>query len=148
MGFGKSARGIPSPPVGEGSNRKHSNITSLGEGSVKHEFARKLRREQTEVEHKLWHTLRDRRFHGIKFRRQQPVGPYIADFICFEAKLIIELDGSQHAFPENAEVERFRTAFLESDGFRVMRFWNLELKDNFDGVMETIRLAVGPLTRD
>ena len=133
--------------MGEGLSRKHRNGTSLGEGAVTHEFARKLRREQTEVERKLWYALRDRRFHGIKFRRQQPVGSYVADFICFEAKLIIELDGSQHAFPENAEVERIRTAFLEKEGFRVLRFWNLELLTNFDGVMETIRRAVFPLTR-
>ena len=114
---------------------------------MKYEFARKLRREQTEVERKLWYALRDRRFHGIKFRRQQPLGFYVVDFICFEAKLIIELDGSQHAFPENAEAERIRTAFLEKEGFRVLRFWNLELQNNFDGVMEAIRHAVFPLTR-
>ena len=67
-------------------------------GPLKHDFARRLRRDQTDVERKLWFALRDRRLHGFKFRRQQPVGSYIVDFICFEAKLIIELDGGQHGF--------------------------------------------------
>ena len=80
---------------------------------MKHEFARRLRREQTDVERKLWYALRDRRLGGWKFRRQQPVGSYIADFICFEAKLIVELDGSQHALPENAAAELARKTFLE-----------------------------------
>jgi len=92
--------------VGEVLSRKHRNRTSLGEGAVTHEFARKLRREQTEVERKLWHALRDRRFDGIKFRRQQPIGSYVADFVCFEAKLVIELDGSKHAFQKKLKSGR------------------------------------------
>jgi very-short-patch-repair endonuclease len=91
---------------------------------MKHEFARRLRR--------------DRRLGGWKFRRQQPVGPYIADFICFEAKLIVELDGSQHALPENAAAEEARTAFLEGGGFRILRYWNYDLNENFEGVVDTI----------
>ena len=63
---------------------------------MKHDFARRLRRDQTDVERKLWYALRDRRHHGFKFRRQQPVGPYVVDFVCFEAKLVVELDGGQH----------------------------------------------------
>ncbi|MGC9954639.1 MAG: endonuclease domain-containing protein [Rhizomicrobium sp.] len=110
---------------------------------MKHDFARQLRRDQTDVERKLWFALRDRRFHGFKFRRQQPIGPYVADFICFEAKLVIELDGGQHGLAENEAADRARTKRLEADGFRVLRFWNNELNDNFDGVLDSISLALG-----
>lgn len=106
------------------------------------DFARKLRREQTDAERKLWHALRDRRFAGYKFRRQQPIGPYIADFVCFAVKLVIELDGSQHGITENAAADRVRTDFLQSEGFNVLRFWNHEMNDNFEGVMETIWRAL------
>jgi very-short-patch-repair endonuclease len=92
---------------------------------LKHEFARRLRREQTDFERRLWYALRDRRFLAYKFRRQQPIGPYVADFVCFQDKLVIELDGSQHAMPENLAGDRMRTEFLEGEGFRVLRFWNL-----------------------
>ena len=110
---------------------------------MKHAFARQLRREQTDVERKLWLALRDRRFHKLKFRRQQPIGPYVVDFVSFEAKLIIELDGSQHGLPENEAADRDRTKRLEADGFKVIRFWNSELNDNFDGVLDAIALALG-----
>lgn len=105
---------------------------------MKHDFARTLRREQTDVERKLWYALRNRRFVGFKFRRQQPIGPYIADFVCFEEKLIVELDGSQHGIPENETADRKRAAYLERDGFRVIRYWNHELNENFEGVLEGI----------
>ena len=116
---------------------------------MKHEFARRLRREMTDFERTLWYALRDRRFLSRKFRRQQPISPYIVDFVCFETKLVIELDGGQHALPENAVNERVRAQFLEHEGFRILRFWNLELRDNMNGVLEAIRLALdeGPLTR-
>jgi very-short-patch-repair endonuclease len=109
---------------------------------MKHALARRLRREQTDVERKLWHALRDRRFHACKFRRQQPLGPYVVDFVCFEQRLVIELDGSQHAEPEQLAHDAARTEFLDRDGFRVLRFWNAELNENFEGVLEVIRLAV------
>ena len=116
---------------------------------MKHEFARRLRREQTDFERRLWYALRDRRFLSHKFRRQQPIGPYIADFVCFDAKLVIELDGGQHVLPANLVRDRIRARFLEHEGFRILRFWNLELRDNMNGVLEAIRLALdeGPLTR-
>jgi len=109
---------------------------------VKHVLARTLRRTQTELERKLWYVLRDRRFHKYKFRRQQPIGPYVVDFVCFEQKLILELDGSQHAEPRNRATDASRTAYLGSRGFRVVRFWNLDFRKNKDGVLEVIRLAV------
>jgi very-short-patch-repair endonuclease len=82
--------------------------------------------------------LADRRFHGFKFRRQQPIGPYIADFVCFDAKLAIELDGSQHGGDAQIAYDAARTKRLETDGFRVIRFTNTELIENFDGVLEGI----------
>jgi very-short-patch-repair endonuclease len=114
-----------------------------GQGMEKREFARQLRSEQTDVECKLWHALRGRRFHGYKFRRQQPVGPYIVDFISFEAGLIVELDGEQHGLPQNRAADRVRTERLEADGFRVLRFWNHALNEDFESVLNGIALALG-----
>jgi very-short-patch-repair endonuclease len=105
------------------------------------EFARRLRREQTDFERRLWRELRNRRFSGFKFRRQQPIGPFIVDFISFEAGLVIELDGSQHGLPERLSADETRTEYLESRGYRVLRVWNGELVDNFNGVMEAIFCA-------
>ncbi len=110
---------------------------------MKHEFARKLRRTQTDVERKLWYALRGRRFHGFKFRRQQPIGAFIVDFVCFEFKLVVELDGGQHGLDRNVEADKRRTKIFESDGFRVKRFWNIELVENFDGVLDGICLELG-----
>jgi len=97
--------------------------------------AQRLRREMTDAERKLWSVLRNRKLNGAKFRRQQPLGPYIADFVCQECRLIIEADGGQHA--DNASDAR-RTAFLESVGYRVLRFWNNDILTNLDGVAEAI----------
>lgn len=114
-----------------------------------HQFARHLRREQTDVERKLWYALRRREFHGVKFRRQQPIRHYIVDFVSFEAKLIVELDGAQHGEDEARRKDERRTAFLNSQGFRVIRFWNYEINQNLDGVFDAIERAIyaGPLTR-
>jgi len=101
------------------------------------QLSRSLRTNQTDVERLLWERLRNRRLIGTKFRRQQTIGPYIVDFICFEMKLIVELDGSQHA--QNVAYDTRRTALLESQGFRVMRFWDNEALSNMDGVLEYIR---------
>jgi very-short-patch-repair endonuclease len=98
--------------------------------------ARRLRLDQTEVEKRLWLKLRDRRLLGHKFRRQVPVGPYIADFTCIEQSLIIELDGGQHG--TMVEQDAARTARFERDGWRVMRFWNNDVVENMEGVLETI----------
>ena len=99
--------------------------------------ARKLRRTSTDVERKLWHRIRDKQIDNFRFRRQRPIGKYIVDFICLDAKLIIELDGGQHA--ENVAYDDKRTAFLESLGHRVLRFWNNEVLENMDGVLERLR---------
>jgi very-short-patch-repair endonuclease len=102
------------------------------EGSQTLKFARQLRHNQTDAEKLLWSKLRNRALNGNKFRRQVPVGNYIADFLCLDAMLIVELDGGQHA--EQQEYDQRRTHWLESQGFRVLRFWNNEVLTNIDGV--------------
>ena len=102
--------------------------------------ARALRANQTEAESRLWRRLRDRQLAGAKFRRQAPIGPYIADFVCLAAKLIVEIDGGQHA--ENAAADAARTAWLEDQEFRVLRFWNNDSLANTDGVLEEILAAL------
>jgi very-short-patch-repair endonuclease len=103
--------------------------------------ARRLRGDQTDAEDRLWYHLRDRRLKGWKFRRQHPVAPYVADFCCLEAMLIVEVDGSQHAEDE-AAYDRARTAHLERHGFRVIRFWNEEVLQETDDVLRAIRRAL------
>jgi very-short-patch-repair endonuclease len=99
----------------------------------------RLRRDATDVERKLWAVLRNRQIDGRKFRFQATVGPFVADFLCVEAMLIVELDGSQHS--EDADAER--TRYLEERGYRVLRFWNNEVIENLDGVVQVIRAALG-----
>ncbi|HEY8191813.1 MAG TPA: primosomal protein N', partial [Alphaproteobacteria bacterium] len=104
------------------------------------ENARELRQNQTDVEKKLWHALNDRQLHGFKFRRQYAFHPYIADFACPEKNLIVELDGGQHA--ERQEYDCERTAFFEKNGFKVLRFWNNEVIESMDGILQTIADAL------
>ena len=105
--------------------------------------ARVLRRNQTEAEAKLWMYLKNRQLNGAKFRRQRPVGNYICDFVCLEAKLVIELDGSQHNEKLAKENDQQRTLCLESQGFKVMRFWNNEVLENIEGVVLAIKQELG-----
>ncbi|MDO8293211.1 MAG: endonuclease domain-containing protein [Gallionella sp.] len=102
--------------------------------------AKTLRRTQTDVEQKLWYYLRAHRFMGKKFKRQKPMGRYVVDFVCLEEKLVIELDGGQHA--ENIEYDQQRDSWLRSEGYKVLRFWNNELMGETEGVLERIRLAL------
>jgi len=99
-------------------------------------YAHRLRRKQTDAERRLWSRLRDRRLAGARFRRQHPIGPFIADFCCTEAKLVIELDGGQHALQQKAD--RARTEFFESQGYAVRRFWDNEIFTNIDGILQRI----------
>ena len=99
--------------------------------------ARPLRRNATDAEQVLWQRLRNRQVQGLKFRRQATIGPYVADFICVEAKLVVEADLGQHDEVHDAA----RTAFLESRGLRVLRFWNTDILTNPDGVLEAIAIA-------
>jgi very-short-patch-repair endonuclease len=97
--------------------------------------ARQLRRSSTDAEKRLWRALRSK-LPQFKWRRQMPVGPYFADFACFAEKLIIELDGGQHATAADYDAER--TRFLETQGYRALRFWNNDVLSNTDGVLECI----------
>jgi len=101
-------------------------------------FSRELRRGQTPAEAKLWQHLRDRRFCGLKFRRQQPVGRYILDFYCAERRWAIELDGGQHTEPEALENDEQRSNWLTEQGITVTRFWNHEVLANRDAVFERL----------
>jgi very-short-patch-repair endonuclease len=103
-------------------------------------YAIELRHELTPAERKLWAYLRNDQL-GVNFRRQHAIGPYIADFCCIEKKLIIELDGSQHL--EQQEYDQSRTAYLELQGFCVLRFWNKDVLNDLDGVMRVILENLG-----
>jgi BirA family transcriptional regulator, biotin operon repressor / biotin---[acetyl-CoA-carboxylase] ligase len=100
--------------------------------------ARRLRRDSTDAERKLWLALRNRGVAGAKSCRQVPVGPYIRDFVCKEAKLIVEVDGGQH----NEVVDRHRTRQLATKGYRILRFWNNDVTANMGGVLLTISDAL------
>lgn len=102
--------------------------------------AKSLRRNQTEAEHKLWYHLRAHRFKGLKFKRQKPIGRYIVDFICMEHRLIIELDGGQHA--DQTDYDQQRDAWLHAQGYTVLRFWNNEVLQQTEAVLERIRETV------
>ena len=104
--------------------------------------ARGLRRANADAEYLLWFHLRNRKLLGLKFRRQQPIGSYIADFVCFEKRLIVELDGSQHAEPDQAAWDQRRTLWLESQDFRVLRFPNPLVYHNMDKVLARIAEAL------
>ncbi len=110
------------------------------------DYARELRRRQSETERLVWSRLRDRRFKAHKFRRQVALGSYIVDFVCFDERLIVELDGGQHTLQRPYDAER--TARLESQGFRVLRFWNHDVWKDWDTVAAVIWRAVQtvPLT--
>jgi very-short-patch-repair endonuclease len=98
--------------------------------------ARNLRKAQTDAERVLWQQLRNRQLSGAKFKRQYGMGRYIVDFICLESKLIVEVDGGQHA--EQHEYDAQRTAWLEAQGFKVLRFWNNEVLSETAVVLEVI----------
>jgi very-short-patch-repair endonuclease len=99
--------------------------------------AKELRKNSTDAERLLWRQLRAKQLEGLKFRRQEPIGRFIVDFVCYEKSLIIEADGGQHAV--EAEKDAERTQWLNSQGFHVLRFWNHEILTNIDGVLEVIR---------
>jgi very-short-patch-repair endonuclease len=101
--------------------------------------ARRLRQSSTDAERRMWSALRDRRLTRYKFRRQHPVGDFIVDFACTEFRLVIELDGGQHA-DDPADIRR--TAWLEGQGWKVIRFWNNDILTNTDGVLQAILRAL------
>lgn len=100
--------------------------------------AKMLRKNMTEQERKLWNILRNNQFHELKFKRQVPIGNYVADFVCEIHNVIIELDGGQHNELDNIEKDKQRTEFLENKGYKVIRFWNNEVDNNIEGVCVVI----------
>jgi very-short-patch-repair endonuclease len=129
---------LPSPLVGEGGNAR-SALTGEGAAGRTLRLAKRLRKNMTDAETRLWHELRANRFEDYKFKRQVPIGKYIADFACLTHKLIIEVDGSQH---ENSEGDMIRDQWLVSQGFRVLRLWNRELLLDTDGALLSILAAL------
>jgi len=127
----------------EGARAKRGKVRGNAEGLTKRQLlpstttarARELRRTPTDAEKVLWRALREA-FPHTKFRQQVPMGPYFADFCSHGTKLIIEADGGQHA--EDAAYDAQRTRFLESEGYKVLRFWNNQILENIEGVIATI----------
>ena len=102
-------------------------------------YAKDLRSGSTDAERILWSWIRAKRLEGLKFRRQHPMGRYIVDFACLERKIVIELDGGQHAELERKEYDRERDNWLKKEGYRILRFWDNEVLTNINGVLEVIR---------
>ncbi len=147
LGEGLLEQQTPISPESEGETAGHREGLLLlrekagDEGSQSLKFARQLRCNQTEAEKMLWSKLRNRQLNGYKFKRQVPVGNYIADFLCQATMLIVELDGGQHA--EQQDYDQRRTYWLESQGFWVLRFWNNDVLSNINGVCDALVEAVG-----
>ncbi|MBV8454217.1 MAG: endonuclease domain-containing protein [Deltaproteobacteria bacterium] len=110
------------------------------DGETPRDRGRRLRAESTEEERKLWEQFRAKRFGGYKFRRQHRIGPYFADFCCLKLRLVVELDGSQHA--EQTAQDAIRTAYLTEQSYRVIRFWNEQVNREMDDVLEAIYAAL------
>ena len=125
-----SIQSFPAPLMGAGQ----------GGGDVGTSNARRLRKNRTDAERVLWGRLRRKQLDGMRFRQQVSLGSYVVDFLCPEQRLIVEVDGGQHALATLADSQR--TAWLESRGFRVMRFWNNDVLTNLDGVIDSILAAL------
>ena len=103
------------------------------------DIARRLRKNSTDTERYLWRYLRNRQVEGVKFRRQQQLGKYIVDFVNLENKVVIEVDGGQHS--DNSS-DKIRDEWLRAEGYKVLRFWDNEISNNLEGVLESIRAAL------
>ena len=123
----------PSPAGGEGALKASHYYTKESLA-----YSKELRKNMTDTENLLWYYLRDRQLNDCKFRRQEAIDNYIADFVCYEKKLIIELDGGQHNEDENIKKDLNRQKYLEDKGFKVLRFWNNEVNENLEGVLNSI----------
>lgn len=106
-----------------------------------------MRTNPTEAERELWRALRCKQLRGHKFRRQTAIGKYLVDFVCFDLKLVVEVDGGQHNDSAVQEYDKNRTAWLESQGFRVVRYWNHDVIEDVDAVVEAIWLVMEELSR-
>jgi len=129
--IGRARRKTPSPLAGEGGEGGSARTLTI---------ARKLRAEMTDAERKLWSLLRRKQLAGFRFRRQVPLGPFVADFACYSARLVIEVDGGQHGV--RVDHDERRTKWLEQFGWRVLRFWNGDVLREPENVIEMIRLAL------
>jgi len=136
MVAGDAGIGFPSPRRGEGGAKRRVRAVRPAKAIPR---ARSLRAAMTEAERRFWNLVRNRTFEGLKFTRQYPVGPFIADFACREHKLIVEIDGSQHV-ESTSDVRR--TAFLNREGYSVLRFWNTEVLFELNGVHELLRAVI------
>ena len=105
-------------------------------------FAKAMRQEMTKAELRLWQRLRKPGLPGLRFRRQVPIGPFIVDFFCPEHRIVVEIDGGQHGFPEEESRDAERDARLRALGYRVLRFWNRDMMANLEGVCEAIRATI------
>ncbi len=131
------ARSAPSPARGEGKHAAPALKPSLDKKMMVR--ARALRSRMSNAERKMWFALRDRRFARSKFRRQAPIGPFIADFVCFDARLVVEIDGGQHA---GSLRDQYRDRWFAANRFRVLRFWNNEVLSNLEGVVTVLAEAL------
>ncbi|WP_370180282.1 endonuclease domain-containing protein [Alteriqipengyuania sp.] len=136
-----AAPNISSPLAGEEGARARQRVGRRGGKSDTLSHAKEMRQAPTDAERRLWSRLRAKRLNGWKFRRQQPIGRFIVDFVCYEARLIVEVDGSQHADKQH---DKMRDKWLSSQGFRVLRFWNNQVMENEDGVVTAIAAALQP----
>src|SRR5262249_8485442 len=121
----------PSPAGGEGTEQ----ASRAPRPSIATTRARALRSQMTDAERKLWFALRDRRFSNFKFRRQVPLGPFIGDFVCFSARLVVEVDGGQHT---DSQYDEQRDRWLAANDFLVKRFWNSDVLTNIEGVLAVL----------
>ncbi len=127
--------------LGEGDNGgENKGINIMTKRLTK--LAKQLRKNSTNVEKLLWKKLRSRNLHNLKFRRQEPIGDYIVDFVCYETKLIIECDGGQHTLQKPKD--NVRDEWLKKEGYEVLRFWNNEILQNMEGVLEMIIETCNP----
>ena len=133
MGISANLTKTPLPSAGGGWGRGIDE--EMPAKLTKH--AKRLRRNSTQAEALLWSRLRARQMEGMKFRRQQPIENFIVDFVCFEKRIVIELDGGQHA--KNKDKDNERDRLLTENGFTVLRFWDNEVFENIEGVLEVIR---------
>lgn len=133
---------LPSPQKGEGEYSHNHNYTTFTKLKSK-----ELRQNSTDAERKLWNLLRRNQLHELHFKRQKPIGKYIADFVCSSEKIIIEIDSGQHNEDKNIENDNIRTEYFSNLGYRVIRFWNNEVLENIDGVIAKIECSLAPLGR-
>jgi len=133
-------RQIPATSFADNSAVENSGVKSKA-------FAKRLRKRLTNAEIIRWSRLRRNAIGGRRFRRQHPIGPYIADFACIPLRLVVEVDGDTHCSREELQHDRIRDDYLRNRGWHVVRIWNVDVFENLDGVLETIHDAVVVRTR-